>query len=157
MKDNHDLDASIQELIGRITSIDLDFYSDNQCTIQVDSAIDGIMHFTEVELSDEIDPHWGHQIATGAMTEWTGTFQDFLIIAIDKEVTQFSVSGLDPSEFIQILNSEDYRKLAITLVERVQEHSSGIQVGNGAGTASSFEAFGLHNGEIIPRGEVTAQ
>ena len=157
MKDNNNLNPSIQELIGRITSIGLDFYSDNQCMVQVESAIDGIMRFTEVEISDEMDPTFGHQIATGAVTEWTGTFQDFLIIAIEEEVTQFSVSGLDPSEFIQILNSEDYKKLAITLVERVQEHGYGIQVGKGTGTASSFEEFGLHNGEIIPWGEVMAQ
>ena len=157
MKDNHDLTASIEELIGRINSIGLDFYSENQCTIQVESAIDRIMHFTEVELSDEIDPTFGHQIATGATTEWTGTFQDFLIIAIDAEVTQFSVSGLDPIEFIQILNSEEYKKLAISLVGRVQALGSGIQVGNGTGTASSFEEFGIHDGVIIPWDEVSEQ
>ena len=155
MKDNHDLTASIEELIGRINSIDLDFYSENQCTIQVESAIDRIMHFTEVELSYELDPTFGHEIATGATTEWTGTFQDFLLIALNEEVKQFAVFGIDTADFIQILNSEDYKKLAITLVERVQEHGSGIQVGNDTGTASSFEAFGLHNGEIIPWGEVT--
>ena len=154
MKDNNNLNPSIQELIGRITSIGLDFYSENQCTIQVESAIDGILHFTEVELSDEIDPTFGHQIATGAVTEWTGTFQDFLIIAIDAEVTQFSVSGLDPTEFIQILNSEDYRKLSIALVERAEEHCSGIQVGDGTGAASSFEEFGLFNGVVVPWDEV---
>ena len=154
MKDNHDLNASIQELIGRITSIGLDFYSDNQCTIQVESAIDGIMRFTEVEISDEMDPTFGHEIATGATTEWTGTFQDFLLIALNEEVRQFAVFGINTADFIRVLNSEDYKKLAISLVERVQEHGSGIQVGNGTGTASSFEEFGLHNGEIIPWDEV---
>ena len=153
MKDNHNLNASIQELIRRITSIDLDFYSDNQCTIQVESAIDGIMHFTEVELSDEIDPHWGHQIATGAMTEWTGTFQDFLIIAINEEVTQFSVSGLNPTEFIQILNSKDYRKFTISLFAQAG-HEYGIEVGDGTGTALSFLRFGMFNGVVVPWDEV---
>ena len=101
-----------------------------------------------------MDPTFEHEIATGATTEWTGTFQDFLLIAFNGGVKQFAVSGIDPTDFIQILNSEDYKKLAISLVERVQEHGSGIQVGNGTGTASSFEEFGLHNGEIIPWDEV---
>ena len=154
MTDNNNLNPSIQELIGRITSIGLNFYSDNQCMVQVESAIDGIMRFTEVEIGDEMDPTFEHEIATGATTEWTGTFQDFLLIAFNGGVKQFAVSGIDPTDFIQILNSEDYKKLAISLVERVQEHGSGIQVGNGTGTASSFEEFGLHNGEIIPWDEV---
>jgi hypothetical protein len=112
------------------------------------------MNFSEVATSDELDPTFGHEIATGASTKWTGTFQDFLIIALNEEVTQFSVSGLDPSEFVQILNSEEYRKLAISLVEHAQELGSGIQVGDGTGSASSFLEFGLHDGEIIPWDDV---
>ena len=154
MKDNNNLNPSIQELIAQITSIGLDIYSDNQCKMQVESAIKGVMNFSEVATSDEIDPTFGHEIATGATTEWTGTFQDFLLIAFNEEVKQFAVSGIDPTDFIQILNSEDYRKLAISLVECVQKHGSGIQVGKGTGTGSSFEEFGLHNGEIIPWDEV---
>jgi hypothetical protein len=143
------MNEAIQQLINRITAIGLDIHTDNQCVIQVERAAKGVLYFVEVELSEEIDAAYGHEVATGKTTEWTGDFHDFLRTAVECGITQITVSGLLPSEFIQVLNSDEYRTAAINLVSQAQASTgSGIDVLNEPSDPNTVKEFIVHEGFI---------
>lgn len=137
------------QLINRITAIGLDFHTDNPCVVQVERATNGVLHFVEAELSEEVDTTYGHNVATGNTTEWTGDFHDFLRTAIEYGITQFTVSGVLPSEFIQVLNSDDYKTYAIELVALAEASTgSGISVINESSGPHIVKEFIVHEGFI---------
>jgi hypothetical protein len=112
------------------------------------------LHFVETELSEEIDTTYGHNIATGNTTEWTGDFHDFLRTAFEYGITQFTVSGVLPSEFIQVLNSDEYRTSAIELVALAEASTgSGISVINESSGPHTVKEFIVHEGFIIPQND----
>lgn len=138
-------------LINRITSIGLDFHTDSPCVVQVEHAAKGVLHFVEVELSDEIDATYGCEVATSNTTEWTGDFYDFLRIAIEYGITQFAISGILTDEFIQILNSDEYRSESAKLVGQVEASTgSGIQVIDESSNPNVIREYATHQGFIIP-------
>jgi hypothetical protein len=141
-------------LIDYITAIGLDFHTDNPCVVQVERATNGVLHFVEADLSEEIDTTYGHNIATGNTTEWTGDFHDFLSTAIEYGITQFTVSGVLPSEFIQVLNSDEYRTSAIELIALAEASTgSGISVIDESSDPHTVKEFIVHEGFIIPQND----
>lgn len=115
-------------LLRRITAVGFDIHSDYPDPVQVEHAEDGVLQFSEYEVS-------GGGYFNHPPSHWDGTFADVLEQALACGTWELDISGISDEEAFELVTSPTYRDALIELASRSELDDRVFRV-NGVGFAS---------------------